>query len=154
VIDGGHLKLSFITLIFAHTLECHMWSVAPTSTCAKDRAATFIAIAASGASSLEKRVCRGRAAFDITSQHKTTLSLQTRNQLINFAMLPKYYISKILSIYRISAIFAHKRSCRKPKLLLHLWLINTNSLYFSLRCAALRLHQAMRNLQTTLQSSQ
>jgi len=30
----------------------------------------------SGASSLEKGVCHGRAAFDITFQHKTTLSLR------------------------------------------------------------------------------
>jgi len=47
-----------------------------------------------------------RAAFDITFQHKTTLSLQTRNRLINFAMLSKYYISKILPIYSILEIFA------------------------------------------------
>jgi len=62
----------------------------------------------SGASSLEKGVRRGRAALDITFQHKTTLSLKTRNRPINFVMLPKYYIGKILPIYRISAIFAHK----------------------------------------------
>ena len=34
-----------------------------------------------GASSLEKWVCRRRAAFD----HKTTFSLKTRNQPMNFA---------------------------------------------------------------------
>jgi len=56
----------------------------------------------------KKGVCCGRAAFDITFQHKSTLSLKTRNRPINFVMLPKYYISKILPIYRILAIFAHK----------------------------------------------
>ena len=43
-----------------------------------------------GASSLEKWVCRGRAAFDITFQCKTTFSLKTRNRLMNFAILPKF----------------------------------------------------------------
>ena len=62
----------------------------------------------SGASSLEKRGLSRKAAFDITFQHKTTLSLKTRNRPMNFAMLPKYYISKILRIYSISEIFAHK----------------------------------------------
>jgi len=62
----------------------------------------------SGTSSLQKRICRGRTAFDITYQHKTTISLKTRNQPMNFAMLPKYYICKILPMYSISAIFAHK----------------------------------------------
>jgi len=56
----------------------------------------------------KKGVCRGRAAFDIAFEHKTTLSLKTRNRPMNFAMLPKYYIGKILPIYSISAIFAHK----------------------------------------------
>ena len=54
-------------------------------------------------------VCRGNVVFDITVQHKTTNSLKTRNRLINFVMLPEYYIGKIMPIYRISAIFAHKR---------------------------------------------
>jgi len=65
----------------------------------------------SGASSLEKKkeaVCRKRSAFDIIFQHKATLSLKTRNWPMNFALLPKYYIVKILPIYSISAIFAHK----------------------------------------------
>ena len=53
-------------------------------------------------------VCHRRATFDITLQHKTALSFKTRNRLMNFAMLPKYYIVKISPIYRISAIFAHK----------------------------------------------
>jgi len=39
----------------------------------------------------EKGVCRGRAAFDIIFQHKTTLCLKTRKRPMNFAMLPKYY---------------------------------------------------------------
>jgi len=30
---------------------------------------------------------------------------------MNFAMLPKYYIGKILPISSISAIFAHKSHC-------------------------------------------
>jgi len=59
----------------------------------------------------KKGVCHGRAAFDITFQHKTTLSLKTRNRPMNFAMLPKYYIGKILPMYSISAIFAHKSCC-------------------------------------------
>ena len=58
----------------------------------------------------KKGICHRRAAFDITFQHKTTLSLKTINQPMNFAMLPKYYVGKILPIYRISAILAHK-SC-------------------------------------------
>jgi len=81
----------------------------------------------------KKWVCRGRAASDTTSQHKSTLSVKTRNQPMNFVML-KYYIGKILPIYSISAIFAHKsrytsfqHSVRKPKLL-RLWWINANSL--------------------------
>jgi len=53
-------------------------------------------------------VCHRRAAFDITFQHKTTLSLKTKNRPMNVAMLPKYYIGKIPLIYSISAIFAHK----------------------------------------------
>jgi len=57
---------------------------------------------------LKKGVCRGRAAFDITFHHKTTLSFKTRDQPINFATLPKYYIGKILLIYSISLIFAHE----------------------------------------------
>ena len=56
----------------------------------------------------KKRVCHGRAAFDITFQHKTTLSLKTRNRPMNFTMLPKYYISEILPMHSISAVFAHK----------------------------------------------
>jgi len=55
----------------------------------------------------KKGVCCGRAAFDITFQHKTTLSLTTRNRPMNFAMLTKYYIGKILPIYCTSAIFAY-----------------------------------------------
>jgi len=47
----------------------------------------------SSVSSLKKGVCRRRAALD-TFQHNTTLSLMTRNQPMNFAMLPKYYIGK------------------------------------------------------------
>ena len=43
-----------------------------------------------GASSLEKGVCRGRAAFDSTFQHKTTFSLKTRNRPMNFAIVPKF----------------------------------------------------------------
>jgi len=95
---------------------------------------------------LKKGVCHRRAAFDITFQHKTT----------NAAMLPKYYISKILSTYNISAIFAYKRVVPKSKLLLHLWLIDANSLYCSSRLAALRLHQhqVVRDIQTTLELSQ
>jgi len=38
----------------------------------------------------KKGVCRGRAAFDITFQHKTTFSLKTRNRPINFAILPNF----------------------------------------------------------------
>ena len=109
---------------------------------------------ASGASSLKKEVCRGRAAFDITSQHETTLSLKTGNRPMNLAMLPKHYIGKIPPIYSISAICAHKLSVWKPKLLPRLWLINANSLYCSLRRAVLRLHQVVRNIQTAPQSSQ
>jgi len=56
-------------------------------------------------------VCHGRAAFDITFQHETILSLKTRNRPMNFAMLPKYYIGKILPIYSIMSIFAHKSCC-------------------------------------------
>ena len=41
---------------------------------------------------------------------------------MNFAMLPKYYISIILLMYSISAIFSHIWSIWKPKLLLRLWL--------------------------------
>jgi len=36
----------------------------------------------------KKGVCRGRAAFDITFQHKTTFSFKTRNRAMNFAILP------------------------------------------------------------------
>jgi len=51
----------------------------------------------------KKWVCRGRAAFDITFQHKTTFSLKTRNQVMKFAILPKfvnpscYFISDLLT---------------------------------------------------------
>jgi len=65
-------------------------------------------LTSSGASRLEKRVCHGRAAFGITFQHKTTFSRKTRNRPMNFTMVLKYHISKILSIYSILAIFAHK----------------------------------------------
>jgi len=41
-------------------------------------------------------------------QHKTALSFKTRNRLVNFAMLPKYYIVNISPICSISAIFSHK----------------------------------------------
>jgi len=68
---------------------------------------------------------------------------------MNFAMLPKYYISKILS-----SIFAHKQSVWKPKLLFHLWLVNANSLYCALQRTAFLLHQVMHNIQTTQQSAQ
>ena len=54
-------------------------------------------------------VCRERAAFDLTFQYEIKFSLETRNQPMNFAMLPKYHhIAKISPIYSISAIFAHK----------------------------------------------
>jgi len=43
-----------------------------------------------GAFSIEKGVCRRRAAFDITFQHKTTFFVKTRNQPMNFALLPKF----------------------------------------------------------------
>ena len=56
----------------------------------------------------KKGLCHGRAAFLTTFQHEITFSLKTRNRSINFAMLPKYYIGKILPKHRISAIFAHK----------------------------------------------
>jgi len=62
----------------------------------------------SGASSLEKRVCCGRAAFEETFQPKTTFSLKTRKRPMNFVMLQKYHIGKILPIYSMSAIFSHK----------------------------------------------
>jgi len=65
----------------------------------------FYMLVCSGASSLEKGVCRGKAAFDITFQHKTTFSLKTRNRLMNFAMLPKYYIDKFPPIYKIPPIY-------------------------------------------------
>jgi len=58
----------------------------------------------------QKEVCQGRAAFDIIFKHEATFSLKTRNRPMNFAMLPKYYISKNPPIYSILAIFAHK-SC-------------------------------------------
>jgi len=38
----------------------------------------------------KKGACCGRAAFDITFQHKTTFSLKTSNQPINFAILPNF----------------------------------------------------------------
>jgi len=57
----------------------------------------------------KKGVCHVTAAFEITFQHETALFLKTKNQLMNFAMLPKYYISKSLPIYNITAIFAQKR---------------------------------------------
>jgi len=56
----------------------------------------------------KKGVCRGRAAFHITFQHKTTFSLKTSNRPMNSAMLPKYHIGKIPPICSISAIFVHK----------------------------------------------
>jgi len=56
----------------------------------------------------KKGVCRGRAAFDIIFQHKTTFSLKTSNRPMNFAMLPKYHIGKIPPMCSISAIFVHK----------------------------------------------
>jgi len=39
--------------------------------------------------SWKKGVCCGKAAFDITLQHKTTFSLRTRNQPLNFAKFQK-----------------------------------------------------------------
>ena len=42
------------------------------------------------ASSLEKRACCEKAAFDITFQHKTTFSLKTRNRPMNFAISSKF----------------------------------------------------------------
>ena len=56
----------------------------------------------------KKGVCSGRAAFDVTFQHESMLSIKTRNRPMNFVMLPKYHISKILPIYSISTILAHK----------------------------------------------
>jgi len=51
----------------------------------------MILLEISGASTAWKKgVCHGTAAFDTTFQHKTTLSLKTRNQPMNFAMLPKH----------------------------------------------------------------
>jgi len=38
----------------------------------------------------KKGVCRGRAAFDITFQHKTPFRLKTRNRPMNFAILPNF----------------------------------------------------------------
>jgi len=109
----------------------------------------------------KKGVCCIRAAFISLFSIKTTLFVKTTNWPMNFAMLPKHYISKILPIHSISAIFAHKsrfvtflRGVFGPKLLLRLWLINANSLYCSLWHAALRLHQVVRNIQTTVGSSQ
>jgi len=108
----------------------------------------------------KKGVCHRRAAFDINFQHKTALSFKTRNGLMNFAMLPKYYIVKISPIYSISAIFAHKIRYASflygvliSTLLLRPWLFNANSLYCFLRGAALRLRQVVRNIQTSRQSS-
>ena len=112
----------------------------------------------------KKGVCRGRAAFDITFQHKTALSLKIRNRSMNFAMLPKYYIGKIRAIYStvywqyllmkaITLVFS--TGCSETKLLLRLWLTNANSLYCSLRRAAVWLHQVVRirNIWTAPQSS-
>ena len=38
----------------------------------------------------KKGVCCGSAAFDITFQHKTTFSLETRNRQMNFAIFPNF----------------------------------------------------------------
>jgi len=69
--------------------------------------------------------------------------------------MPMYHI-----LY-ISAVFPHTsryaivlQNVRKLKLLLRLWLVNATSLSGSLRRAALRLQQVMRNIQTAAQSSQ
>ena len=85
----------------------------------------------SGASSLKKGGLSCKGSVCITFQHKNTFSLETRNQPINFVMLPKYHISKYLPIHSISAIVAHKsgysgflQSVQKPKLLCRLWLMN------------------------------
>ena len=93
----------------------------------------------------KKGSCCWRAAFHITFQRKTTLSLKTRNRPMNFAMLPKYHIGKICrhTAYRQYLLMKAPTlvfcmSVRKPKLLLRLWLINANSLNCSLRRAALR----------------
>ena len=52
----------------------------------------------------KKGVCRGREAFDITFHHKNTLSPKTRNRLMNFAMLPKYWQKKSADIQYIGNI--------------------------------------------------
>ena len=42
----------------------------------------------------EKGVCRGRAAFDITSQHKTTLSIKARNRPMNLQCCQSIKLAK------------------------------------------------------------
>jgi len=72
------------------------------------RACSWVSMLAVAHLAWKKGVCRGGAAFDIIFQHKTAFSLKTTNRPMNFAMLPKYHIGKILPIYSMSAIFAHK----------------------------------------------
>ena len=40
------------------------------------------------------KVCRGRAAFDITSQHKTTLSIKARNRPMNLQCCQSIILAK------------------------------------------------------------
>jgi len=58
-----------------------------------------------GASSLEKRVCCGRAAFDINFQHETTFSLMTGNRPMNFAICPS-----LIYYRKFSVLFLRMRS--------------------------------------------
>jgi len=53
----------------------------------------------------KKGVCRGRAAFDITFQHKTTFSLTTRNRPMNFAICPS-----LINYRKFSVLFLRMRS--------------------------------------------
>jgi len=92
------------------------------------------------------------------------IGIFSRDQIMHrhadMAMLPRYHISKILPIYLSNMCslkllrYCSARSVRKPKLLLHLWLINGNFMSCFLWHAAFQLHQVVHNISTAAQSSQ
>jgi len=53
----------------------------------------------------EKGVCHGRAAFHITFQHKTTLSLKNRNRLMNFDNVAKALYQQYFLIQAAALVF-------------------------------------------------
>ena len=87
----------------------------------------------SGASSLERRGCHGRAAFDITFQHKTTFSLgQMKDwKSTEFCKVAKvsYWQNSVSNICSKAAVLVFCTECLETQVATS---SNANSLYCSL----------------------